>query len=278
MGQSLNSAESLPDDVAVKVVGVWKKYRLGSYGGATLVQEVQSLFAKLLRREDPNSKLVLNRGSIKESQTSRNHWFWAVKKVSFEVKKGECVAILGRNGAGKSTLLQILCGVTEADQGTVYYRGRFATLLQAGVGFHEELTGMENIFLSGSILGLTREEIIKQIPAILEFSEISEFAETPVKRYSSGMRSRLGFSVAAHLGAEIMIFDEAFATGDRTYRYKCIDKIRELSDGGTTILLVTHMVGMLGDAVKRIIFMKDGEIYFDGDKARGVELYENPPS
>lgn len=263
---------TLPDDVAVRLTDVWKRYRTGAIRGKTLVREAQSFIARMRGDEDPN-KLAMDRSQLGASNAEENDWFWAVKGASFEVKKGECVVILGRNGAGKSTLLQVLCGITEADRGLVQYKGRFATLLQAGVGFHPELTGRENIFLNGSILGLSREEIIHRIPTIAEFSEIPEFLDTPVKRYSSGMTGRLGFSVAAHLGAETMILDEVFATGDRVYREKCIDRIKELASSGTTILLVTHLVDMLEDAVSRAIFMQDGEIRYDGDTDQALRYY-----
>ncbi|MEO0447479.1 MAG: ATP-binding cassette domain-containing protein [Verrucomicrobiota bacterium] len=263
----------LPDDVAIRVTDVWKRYRTGAFQGRTLVREMQSFAARLRGKEDPNAKVALNRDSLKASHIRDNEWFWAVKGASFEVKKGETIVILGRNGAGKSTLLQILCQVTEADRGEFAFRGRFASLLQAGVGFHEELTGRENIFLNGAILGLTREEIIERVPAIAEFSEIPQFLDTPVKRYSSGMRGRLGFSVAAHLGAEIMILDEVFATGDRVYRMKCIEKMRDLADGGTTVILVTHNVELLGDSIDRALYMQDGVIRYDGDRKQAMEYY-----
>lgn len=263
----------MPADVAVRVTDVWKRYRTGSYQGATLIKEVQSMVARWRGKEDPNEKIAMDRSALDASHASANEWFWAVKGVSFEVKRGETVLILGRNGAGKSTLLQMLCQITEADRGIIEYRGRFATLLQAGVGFHEELTGRENVFLNGAILGLTRSEIIERLPEIAEFSEIAQFLDTPVKRYSSGMRGRLGFSVAAHLGAEIMILDEVLATGDRIFREKCVKKMKELAEGGTTVILVTHLVELLGDSINRAIFMENGSIRFVGEKSEALSYY-----
>lgn len=263
----------MPPDVAVRVSDVWKRYRTGSYKGSTLIKEVQSQVARWRGKEDPNAKILPDRSALDNSGAGGGEWFWAVKGVSFEVKRGETVIILGRNGAGKSTLLQMLCQITEADRGVIEYRGRFATLLQNGVGFNEELTGRENVFLNGAILGLSRAEIIDRLPEIAEFSEISQFLDTPVKRYSSGMRGRLGFSVAAHLGAEIMILDEVLATGDRIFREKCVTKMKELASSGTTVISVTHLTEMLGDAVDRAMYMENGAIRFVGDKNQALKYY-----
>ena len=261
-------------DNAIEVHDVWKRYRTGIFRGKTLVRELQSLAARLTGREDPNEKIALGRSELHASHVDENEWFWAVSGVSFEIKKGEVVAILGRNGAGKSTLLQLICQITAADRGLIEIQGRIASLLQAGVGFHPELTGRENIFLNGTILGLTRAEIIERIPEIIEFSEIPQFIDTPVKRYSSGMQGRLGFSVTAFLGADVMIFDEAFATGDIPYRQKCLKRLRELAEQGATILVVTHMPQMLGDVCRRGILMIDGQKTLDCELNKVIEAYQ----
>ena len=270
--------QEVADDVAIRVTDVWKRFRTGVFKGNTLVREVQSFVARIQGKEDPNEKIALNRSELHRSSVKSNEWFWAVKGVNFEIRKGEVLAILGRNGAGKSTLLQLICGLTESDRGEIAVQGRFATLLQAGVGFHPELTGRENVFLNGSIMGLTRDEIAERIDEIAEFSEIPQFLDTPVKRYSSGMQGRLGFSVAAHLDADVMILDEVFATGDLIFRDKCIEKMQNLAMDGRTVVIVTHFPSMLGEACSRALFMEDGEIKFDGDRVEAVDIYTGVPA
>lgn len=264
------SPESAPP--AIEICDVWKSYRTGVIRGHTLIREFESLLARLVGRADPNSH-VLDRGAITTEATGRNVRFWAVQGVSFSVAKGEVVALLGRNGAGKSTLLQILCRITEADRGVIRTRGRLASLLGAGVGFNDELTGRENVFLNGSILGMQPSEIESRIASIAEFAEIPEFMDTPVKRYSNGMRARLGFSVAVHLDADIMILDEVFATGDRVFRMKCIERIRELAERGRTILIVTHIPEMLKGMCNRGVVLDKGRLVFNGPIDNAIEKY-----
>lgn len=267
-------SNATPDSapIAIEICDVWKSYRTGVIRGHTLVREFESLCARILGRTDPNT-CVIDRASITAEATDRNVRFWAVQGVSFSVAKGEVVALLGKNGAGKSTLLQVLCRITEADRGVIRIRGKIASLLGAGVGFNDELTGRENVYLNGSILGMQPSEIASRMESIAGFAEIPEFMDTPVKRFSSGMRARLGFSVAVHLDADIMILDEVFATGDRVFRMKCIERIRDLAEGGRTILIVTHIPDMLKGFCRRGIVLDRGMQVFDGPIDAAIDVY-----
>jgi lipopolysaccharide transport system ATP-binding protein len=190
--------------------------------------------------------------------------FWALKDVSFEIKRGEVVGIIGRNGAGKSTLLKILSRITEPTEGRVKLCGRVASLLEVGTGFHPELTGRENIFLNGAILGMTRQEIRQKFDAIVAFAEVEHFLDTPVKRYSSGMYVRLAFAVAAHLDPEILIIDEVLAVGDVAFQKKCLGKIEDVADGGRTVLLVSHNMASISSLCARTFWMNGGELVKSG--------------
>jgi lipopolysaccharide transport system ATP-binding protein len=204
--------------------------------------------------------------------------FWALKDVSIEIKQGEVVGILGRNGAGKSTLLKLLSRITVPTEGRIRIRGRVASLLEVGTGFHAELTGRENIFLNGAILGMRRTEIIRKFDEIVAFSEIEEFIDTPVKRYSSGMYVRLAFAVAAHLDPEILIVDEVLAVGDTAFQKKCLAKMVEFARAGKTILFVSHNLDAVRGLCQRGIWMKDGHLYKDGDADDIIEEYFNTVS
>ena len=200
--------------------------------------------------------------------------FWALKDVSFEVKQGEVVGIIGRNGAGKSTLLKILSRITEPTEGRVTLRGRVASLLEVGTGFHPELTGRENIFLNGAILGMTRQEIRKKFDEIVAFAEVERFLDTPVKRYSSGMYVRLAFAVAAHLEPEILIVDEVLAVGDAEFQKKCLGKMEDVSRReGRTVLFVSHNIASVSDLTHRALLLETGRIAAIGPTAHVVSSY-----
>ena len=199
--------------------------------------------------------------------------FWALKNVSFEVKQGEIVGIIGRNGAGKSTLLKILSRITEPTEGRVELNGRVASLLEVGTGFHQELSGRENIFLNGAILGMTRREIRKKFDEIVAFAEIERFLDTPVKRYSSGMYVRLAFAVAAHLEPEILIVDEVLAVGDVEFQKKCLGKIGDVSRGGRTVLFVSHNLDAVRNLCRGAILLQAGELIFNGSAENAVDQY-----
>ena len=201
--------------------------------------------------------------------------FWALKDVSLEIKRGEVVGLIGRNGAGKSTLLKILSRITIPTEGRVRIHGRIASLLEVGTGFHQELTGRENIFLNGAILGMPRAEIVRKFDEIVEFSEIGEFLDTPVKRYSSGMYVRLAFAVAAHLDPEILIIDEVLAVGDTAFQKKCLGKMGSFAQSGRTVLFVSHNMEAVRNLCQRVIWLKDGRLHEDGKANETIEAYFN---
>jgi lipopolysaccharide transport system ATP-binding protein len=200
--------------------------------------------------------------------------FWALKDISFEVERGETLGIIGRNGAGKSTLLKVLSRITEPTEGRARIRGRVASLLEVGTGFHPELTGRENIYLNGSIMGMSKGEIRKKFDEIVAFAEIDRFLDTPVKRYSSGMYVRLAFSVAAHLEPEILVVDEVLAVGDVAFQKKCMDYMKRLARSGITVLLVSHNLFAIKAMCRRALVLSAGRLQFDGSAARGVEIYQ----
>ena len=254
-------------DIALRISHVSKEYRLGSIGGATLRQELQSKFARIRGKDDPNLK-------IGQKAHEKNERFLALDDVSFEIRKGERVGILGHNGAGKSTLLKLICRVTAPSKGEICMNGRITSMLEVGTGFHGELTGRENVYLNGAILGLSKQEIDKKFDEIVEFSEVGQFIDTPVKRYSSGMHVKLGFAVASHLDSEIMIMDEVLAVGDMAFQKKCIDRMRKAAeDEGRTILYVSHNMRTIRELCSRCIVLDHGKVIFDGDTERAIEIY-----
>jgi lipopolysaccharide transport system ATP-binding protein len=248
---------------AVRVEGVSKRYRLGSGAGAH--RTLRDAIGEKLPRWLPGSRSTHPPADATE--------FWALRDVSFEVGEGERVGIIGRNGAGKSTLLKVLCRITEPTQGRVEIFGRVASLLEVGTGFHPELTGRENVFLNGAILGMTRAEIRASFDEIVAFSEIEPFIDTPVKRYSSGMYVRLAFAVAAHLRSEILIVDEVLAVGDLAFQRKCLGKIRDVSRHGRTVLFVSHSLEAIHSLTTRCVFLADGRARGVGPTAEVVEAY-----
>ncbi|MFN6519089.1 MAG: ABC transporter ATP-binding protein [Nostoc sp. CreGUA01] len=200
--------------------------------------------------------------------------FWALKDVSFEIQQGEAIGVIGRNGAGKSTLLKVLSRITEPTRGRIAIKGRVASLLEVGTGFHPELTGRENIYLNGSVLGMSRVEIKKKFDEIVAFAEVEKFLDTPVKRYSSGMYVRLAFSVAAHLEPEILIVDEVLAVGDSAFQKKCLGKMGDVATKeGRTVLFVSHSMPAIAQLTKRCILLSKGSVQFDGDTGKAVQLY-----
>lgn len=244
-------------NTVIKVEGLSKKYRLGVLGHGTLRQDLQSWWAGLRGKEDPNSKVCHFPGG---ESYGGNKDFWALKDVSFDVKQGEVLGIIGRNGAGKSTLLKILSRVTTPTAGTAKIKGRIASLLEVGTGFHPELTGRENIYLNGAILGMTKKEIDMKFDEIVAFAEVEQFIDTPVKRYSSGMYVRLAFAVAAHLEPEILIVDEVLAVGDVQFQKKCLGKMKDVSQEGRTVLFVSHNMGAIEGLCSSGILLDKGEI------------------
>jgi lipopolysaccharide transport system ATP-binding protein len=243
----------------ISVENLSKSYRLGTIGGGMLSDDLSRWWARLRQKPDPNLK-------IGEEHHARHMGddFWALQDVSFQVKEGEILGIIGRNGAGKSTLLKILSRVTGPTSGYVKIKGRIASLLEVGTGFHPELTGRENVFLNGAILGMTKAEIRRKFDEIVAFAEIEEFIDTPVKRYSSGMYVRLAFAVAAHLEPEILILDEVLTVGDAQFQKKCLGKMDEVSRKGRTVLFVSHNMAIVGKLCHHTLLLNDGRIQLYG--------------
>ncbi len=201
--------------------------------------------------------------------------FWALNGVSFDVKQGEKIGIIGKNGAGKSTLLKIISRITEPTDGRIEFYGKISSMLEVGTGFNGELTGRENIYLNGAILGMTRTEIDQKLDDIIEFSEVGKFIDTPVKRYSSGMFVRLAFAVASHLEPDILLVDEVLAVGDTRFQKKCINKMRSIADSGKTILFVSHQMNTIRQLCDRVIVLKEGQVIYDGDVEEGIRIYNS---
>jgi len=254
------------DELMIKVENVKKEYRLGAIGGTTLRDELQRRRAKRKNLEDPTLK-------IGQTRADSNERFMALNGVSFEVKKGEAVGIIGHNGAGKSTLLKLITRITAPTEGDIYLNGRVASMLEVGTGFHPELTGRENVYLNGAILGMTKKEIDAKMEDIIEFSEVRQFIDTPVKRYSSGMYVKLAFSVAAHLDSEILIMDEVLAVGDVAFQNKCLAKMREVADSGKTILYVSHNMATIRSLCDRCVVLSKGTVLFDGGVEDAISHY-----
>ena len=252
-------------DFAIHVEGLGKMYRIGAAQERYIaLRDVLSSHVRRIGR-----RIFRRHASAAPAYSD----FWALRDVSFDVPRGECVGIIGRNGAGKSTLLKVLSRITEPTTGGFRCRGRIASLLEVGTGFHPELTGRENIYLNGAILGMQRAEIRRKFDEIVAFSEVEKFLETPVKYYSSGMYMRLAFAVAAHLEPEILIVDEVLAVGDAAFQRKCLDKMREVSVRGRTVLFVSHNVGAVQNLCDRVVLLDRGRVLLTGDTSEGLNAY-----
>jgi lipopolysaccharide transport system ATP-binding protein len=251
----------------ITIENLGKKYRLTHQAGRpryTALRDVMAEKAKSLFRRRPTRA---------SNGLARTEDFWALKDVSLEIQQGEVVGIIGRNGAGKSTLLKILSRITEPTTGRVRIRGRVASLLEVGTGFHPELTGRENIFLNGAILGMTRAEIRRKFDEIVAFAEVEKFLDTPVKHYSSGMYVRLAFAVAAHLEPEILVVDEVLAVGDAQFQKKCLNKMDDVSRGGRTVLFVSHNMSAMLQLTSRAVLLTGGELAYQGPTHFVIERY-----
>jgi lipopolysaccharide transport system ATP-binding protein len=242
--------------IAIKVENLSKAYQLGEIGTGTLSRDLERYWAKLRGKEDPFLKI----GETNDrTQKGTSDMVWSLKDLNFEIEQGDAVGIIGRNGAGKSTLLKILSRVTSPTTGSIKIKGRVASLLEVGTGFHPELTGRENIFLNGAILGMRKSEIKKHFDAIVDFAGIERYIDTPVKRYSSGMYVRLAFAVAAHLESEILVVDEVLAVGDAEFQKKCLGKMNDVSKGeGRTVLFVSHNMASIQSLCSKSVILKNG--------------------
>jgi lipopolysaccharide transport system ATP-binding protein len=251
----------------IEVNNLYKKYTFGlkqpNYSLRDNIVNTTKKLPSLLSQKKINGKLEKNQ-------------FWALKNISFKVKSGEVVGIIGRNGAGKSTLLKLLSRITSPTKGEITLRGKVASLLEVGTGFHSELTGKENIYLNGAILGMKRAEINDKFDEIVEFAEIPKFLDTPVKHYSSGMYMRLAFAIAAHLDPEILLVDEVLAVGDAEFQKKCLGKMGEVAKAGRTILFVSHNMNAISRLCNKAIFIKNGSIEFYGKVSEAISLYSDP--
>lgn len=263
-------------DVILKAQNVSKQYRLGLVGTGTISHDLNRWWAKIRSKEDPYLKL----GSVNDRSTKADSdYVWALQDINFEVKRGEVLGIIGKNGAGKSTLLKILSRVTGPTTGEIKTKGRIASLLEVGTGFHPELTGRENIYLNGAILGMTKAEIKDKETEIIEFSGCERYVDTPVKRYSSGMRVRLAFAVAAHLEPDILVIDEVLAVGDAEFQKKAIGKMQDISKGdGRTVLFVSHNMAAVKSLCTRGIVLENGKSVFNGNIDEAVHYYLNSGS
>jgi lipopolysaccharide transport system ATP-binding protein len=260
-------------DPAIKIENLSKQYRLGLVGTGTLSHDLKRWWHIVRGKEDPYLKIgETNDRSIK----GMSEYIWALKDINLEVMPGEVLGIIGKNGAGKSTLLKILSKVTGPTTGTITYKGRIGSLLEVGTGFHQELTGRENIYLNGAILGMRKKEIDQKFDGIVDFSGVERYIDTPVKRYSSGMTVRLGFAVAAFLEPEILVVDEVLAVGDAEFQKKAIGKMQDVSrNEGRTVLFVSHNMGAVKNLCEKTIVLKNGNISFNGKTNDGIEFYQS---
>lgn len=260
-------------DIILKAENISKQYRLGLVGTGTLSHDLNRLWHQLRGKDDPYAKV----GAVNDrSAKAKEDYVWALRDINFEVKRGEVLGIIGKNGAGKSTLLKILSRVTGPTTGSIKTKGRIASLLEVGTGFHPELTGRENIFLNGAILGMTKAEVKAKLDEIVSFSGCEMYIDTPVKRYSSGMRVRLAFAVAAHLEPEILVVDEVLAVGDAEFQKKAIGKMQDISQGqGRTVLFVSHNMASVKSLCTRGIVLENGSSVFEGSAEESVAFYLN---
>jgi ABC-type polysaccharide/polyol phosphate transport system ATPase subunit len=254
--------------IAIRVEHLSKEYRLGTINHGMLYKDIQSWLARSLGRPDPNAKIGADRFADQKDR------FWALKDLDFSIEQGQRIGIIGKNGAGKSTLLKIISRITAPTEGVIKIKGKITSLLEVGTGFHAELTGRENIYLNGAILGMKKREIDGKLEQIIDFSEISQYIDTPVKRYSSGMYVRLAFSVAAHLDSDILLADEVLAVGDASFQKKALGKMGELSSGeGRTVLFVSHNLAAVRSLCTCGILLKSGSVQAIGNLADCIDQY-----
>ena len=260
-------------DIILKAENISKQYRLGQVGTGTLAHDLNRWWHQIRGKENPYLKI----GETNDRSTKgTSDYVWALQDINFEVERGEVLGIIGKNGAGKSTLLKILSKVTAPSTGSIKSRGRIASLLEVGTGFHGEMTGRENIFLNGAILGMTKKEITSKLDEIIEFSGCERYIDTPVKRYSSGMTVRLAFAVAAFLEPEILVIDEVLAVGDAEFQKKAIGKMKDISrEGGRTVLFVSHNMAAVKSLCTRGVLLENGKVIFEGNIDLTIDKYLN---
>jgi lipopolysaccharide transport system ATP-binding protein len=262
--------------LALKAENISKQYRLGQVGTGTLSHDLNRFWHKVRGKEDPYLKI----GEVNDrTKKGTSEYVWSLRDINFEIEQGDAIGIIGRNGAGKSTLLKLLSKVTKPTTGKIYTNGRIASLLEVGTGFHPEMTGRENVFLNGAILGMTRKEIARKFDEIVDFSGVERYIDTPVKRYSSGMYVRLAFAVAAHLESEILIVDEVLAVGDADFQKKCLGKMNDVAKGeGRTILFVSHNMTAVKELCNKGILLNQGTLTYEGDMLNTIIEYQKSSS
>jgi lipopolysaccharide transport system ATP-binding protein len=263
-------------DIVLKVENLYKRYRLGNVDRTAFKEDIISFIAKLQGKPDPYESYITSNelAAVKDASEVKSRYVWSLQDINFEVKQGEVLGIIGKNGAGKSTLLKILSKTTAPTKGNVKVKGRIASLLEVGTGFHPELTGRENIYMNGAIMGMRKYEITKKLDEIIAFAGVEAFIDTPVKRYSSGMYVRLAFAVAAHLEPDILIVDEVLAVGDAEFQKKCIGKMQDVSKGeGRTVLFVSHNILAVKQLCNKGVLLKNGNLEVYGDIGTVIEKY-----
>ena len=257
-------------DTIIKVENISKQYRLGTVGTGTIRDDLKRWFATIRGKEDPFAEV----GEVnKRNEKGTGDYVWALRDINFNVKKGEVLGIIGKNGAGKSTLLKILSKITQPTTGSIKIKGRVASLLEVGTGFHPELSGRENVFQNGAIMGMTKSEIRSKFDEIVAFSGVERYIDTPVKRYSSGMYVRLAFAVAAHLEPEILIIDEVLAVGDAEFQKKCLGKMKDVSSQGRTVLFVSHNLQAVSNLCTTGLFLEHGNTAYLGGIEECIKKY-----
>jgi lipopolysaccharide transport system ATP-binding protein len=257
-------------EVALKIENLYKQYQLGVVGTGTLSHDINRLWAKLRGKEDPYSVITVKNN---REEKQRSDYVWALNDVNLEINKGDLVGLIGKNGAGKSTLLKIISRITKPTKGNIYINGRIGALLEVGTGFHPELTGRQNVYLNGAILGMKKSEISAKLDEIVEFSGVAGYIDTPVKRYSSGMKVRLGFAVAAFLEPEILIVDEVLAVGDYEFQKKCLARMQEVAKEGTTVIFVSHNIDFINRLTKKCALIENGTIVNFDETQKVIEQY-----
>lgn len=256
--------------IVLRSDNVSKVFRLGDVGAKTITEDIRTVWYKFTNRQNP---YILNASTNNRETESNNDFVWALKDINFEVKQGEILGLIGKNGAGKSTLLKILSRTTAPTTGSIKIKGKIASLLEVGTGFHPDLSGRDNIFLNGAILGMKKSEIKSKFDAIVDFAGVQRYIDTPVKRYSSGMYVRLAFAVAAHLEPDILIIDEVLAVGDQEFQNKCLGKMKDVSEQGRTVIFVSHNMGAVNDLCSRAILLNQGTIKIDGLTDKVIKAY-----
>jgi len=261
------------NDIAIRVENLSKAYQLGDFGTGSLTTDIERWWALMRGKEDPFLKVGETNDRTAKGESNI---VWSLKDINFDIAKGDAIGIIGRNGAGKSTLLKLLSRVTSPTTGNIKVNGRIASLLEVGTGFHPELTGKENIFLNGAIMGMSTREIKRKFDEIVDFAGVERYIDTPVKRYSSGMYVRLAFAVAAHLDSEILIVDEVLAVGDADFQKKCLGKMNDVSKGeGRTILFVSHNMGAIKELCRNAILLENGRIKLTGTVQETIDYYQS---